>query len=223
VSAFLRGLRPRLSYANVVATLALFVALGGASYAAAVLPAGSVGTAQLKPGAVTPGKLAFPSGVASATGEPREDLSQNECNGGGWPPNLKVAPDCLPPPLGVAPAIPTVHLRLRLPGELVISALVGMSKQGQPQTRANVRTGLVLDGRPIPLVQRGGASEYADFSEATSIQGGQSTEVPIEAVVPVRAGSHAVGIARSAEYSGDGPGDVIVGRVSVIVIELPGA
>jgi hypothetical protein len=37
-----------LSYANVMATLGVFVALGGASYAAVALPANSVGTKQLK-------------------------------------------------------------------------------------------------------------------------------------------------------------------------------
>jgi hypothetical protein len=42
----------RLSYANVVSTLALFLALGGVSYAAVRLPANSVGTRQLKRGAV---------------------------------------------------------------------------------------------------------------------------------------------------------------------------
>jgi hypothetical protein len=46
-------LRKRLSYANVIASLALFVALGGASYAAVSLPAKSVGTKQIKNGAVT--------------------------------------------------------------------------------------------------------------------------------------------------------------------------
>jgi hypothetical protein len=44
--------------ANVVAYLALFVALGGTSYAAVSLPRNSVGTAQLRNGAVTAGKLA---------------------------------------------------------------------------------------------------------------------------------------------------------------------
>jgi hypothetical protein len=44
--------------ANVVAYLALFVALGGTSYAAINLPAGSVGTRQLRSGAVTNKKLA---------------------------------------------------------------------------------------------------------------------------------------------------------------------
>lgn len=43
---------------NVVAYLALFVALGGTSYAAIALPVGSVGTRQLRNGAVTNGKLA---------------------------------------------------------------------------------------------------------------------------------------------------------------------
>jgi hypothetical protein len=43
---------------NVVGYLALFVALGGTSYAAVNLPAGSVGTRQLRTGAVTNKKLA---------------------------------------------------------------------------------------------------------------------------------------------------------------------
>lgn len=44
--------RPKLNYANVIATIALFVALGGAAVAAG-LPKKSVGAQQLKPGAVT--------------------------------------------------------------------------------------------------------------------------------------------------------------------------
>jgi len=43
---------------NAVAYVALFVALGGTSYAATQLPAGSVGTNQLRNGAVTGAKLA---------------------------------------------------------------------------------------------------------------------------------------------------------------------
>ena len=41
-------LRSRLTYANVTATIALFLALGGGAYAASQLPANSVGTAQIK-------------------------------------------------------------------------------------------------------------------------------------------------------------------------------
>jgi hypothetical protein len=48
---------PGLTYANVMATIAVFLALGGASYAALQLPAHSVGTRQLKPDAVTSSKV----------------------------------------------------------------------------------------------------------------------------------------------------------------------
>jgi hypothetical protein len=50
-------IRARLSYGNVVATLALFIALGGTSYAALKLPRNSVGSAQLRSNAVTSSKV----------------------------------------------------------------------------------------------------------------------------------------------------------------------
>jgi hypothetical protein len=53
----LRRIRTRLTFANVVACLALFVALGGSSYAALQLPNASVGTKQLKRNAVTSPKV----------------------------------------------------------------------------------------------------------------------------------------------------------------------
>lgn len=53
----IRNLASRLTYANVVASLALFLALGGISWAAATLPKNSVGSAQLKKSAVTGSKV----------------------------------------------------------------------------------------------------------------------------------------------------------------------
>lgn len=50
-------LRDRLSYANVTATLALFIALGGTSYAAVTLPRNSVGSAQLRSNAVSSAEI----------------------------------------------------------------------------------------------------------------------------------------------------------------------
>jgi hypothetical protein len=52
----MKRFRPRLTYANVIASLALFVALGG-SAVAAQLAKNSVGPNQLKKGAVTAAKL----------------------------------------------------------------------------------------------------------------------------------------------------------------------
>jgi hypothetical protein len=46
-----------LTYANVIATLALFLALGGGAYAAIRIPAGSVGAKQIKSNAVNSSKV----------------------------------------------------------------------------------------------------------------------------------------------------------------------
>jgi hypothetical protein len=46
-------LKGRLTYSNVMATVAVFVALGGTSYAAITLPRNSVGSNQLKRNSVT--------------------------------------------------------------------------------------------------------------------------------------------------------------------------
>ncbi len=53
----MQRIRKRLTFANVVACIALFVALGGASYAATRLPKNSVGSKQLKKNAVTTAKI----------------------------------------------------------------------------------------------------------------------------------------------------------------------
>lgn len=52
-----RSISQRLTYANVTATLALFVALGGISWAATSLPRNSVGATQLRKNAVTGTKI----------------------------------------------------------------------------------------------------------------------------------------------------------------------
>jgi hypothetical protein len=56
------------THATIVAYLALFFALGGVGYAATQLPAGSVGTPQLRNGAVTLKKIARSARIAMARG-----------------------------------------------------------------------------------------------------------------------------------------------------------
>ena len=53
----MRRLKSKLTYANVMATIAVFIALGGASYAATQLPKNSVGPKQLRKNAVTTAKV----------------------------------------------------------------------------------------------------------------------------------------------------------------------
>src|SRR4051812_7277913 len=57
VPRMLAPLRSKLSFANVTAALALFIALGGTGYAAATLPRNSVGSNQIRAGAVGSSEL----------------------------------------------------------------------------------------------------------------------------------------------------------------------
>jgi len=60
-----KRITPHLSYANVMATIGVFIALGGASYAAVAIPANSVGAKQLKKSAVAGSKIK-PNAISSA-------------------------------------------------------------------------------------------------------------------------------------------------------------
>jgi hypothetical protein len=62
-------IRKKLTFANVIACLALFIALGGVGYAATQLPKNSVGARELKRGAVTPPKLS-PAAKKALAGSP---------------------------------------------------------------------------------------------------------------------------------------------------------
>ena len=68
-------IRRRLTYANVIATVALFLALNVGAYAALKLPPNSVGPAQLKNKAVTPKKVS-PAAIKLFTGKKGEKGSQ---------------------------------------------------------------------------------------------------------------------------------------------------
>ncbi len=85
----------KLTYANVMATIAAFIALGGTSYAVAQLPKNSVGGAQLKTNAVTGKKVKngsltaadFARGTlrAGATGDQGARGPQGEAGAAGAP------------------------------------------------------------------------------------------------------------------------------------------
>ena len=64
----MKKIRARLTFANVVACMALFIALGGVGYAATKLPKNSVGSKQLKNGAVTGAKLKAKAVTAAKLG-----------------------------------------------------------------------------------------------------------------------------------------------------------
>src|SRR5271155_939590 len=61
----MKRISAKLTYANVMATVAVFLALGGGAYAATQLKKNSVGTKQIKNGAVTSAKVKSGSLLAS--------------------------------------------------------------------------------------------------------------------------------------------------------------
>lgn len=67
--------KAKLSYANVMATVAVFIALGGSSYAAITLPKNSVGDQQIRAGAVRSSEVRDRSlGVRDLSLEARKSL-----------------------------------------------------------------------------------------------------------------------------------------------------
>ena len=188
-----------LSYANVVATLALFVAVGGGAYAAVELPAGSVGTPQLRRAAVTPSKLRYATasvaGIAAGGGQTLSPSS----------------PDCAPdsPCAFVAPTpdvvLSSADLGLPEAENILISGSVDLAPTDTAAT-ANVYLQVTLDGRPLSGVQ------------VVSVSGG--SVIPIQALATHAAsGRHVVAVL--AAVSGDTA--VAAGNVSLAAIALPPA
>jgi hypothetical protein len=208
----MNGIINKLTYANVVATLALFVGLGGVSYAAITLPADSVGARQLRADAVDLGALRFPLGTVGITDDKVEDLTRNGCNGG---PEIvgNAAPDCDPRNPDSLAGSPTpgreVHVLFRSAGGLLVSAIVGLKNEGAPQTTAHITLGLNVDRRRVAESQ-------------LTITGGQVVQMPIQTFVNVSAGSHTAGLGVRAEYDSSTLGDVLVSAASLIASALPG-
>ena len=181
--SWLRAVSNRLTYANVVATLALFVALGGASYASLVLPTGSVGRAQLRVGAVTPTALGFPLGAQSFNGTSPIDFPRGECNGGTPVPAGQPPPPCAPSRIA-GPSLGNVTLGNS--GELVVSGVVDVRNEAAPGTSATVRLGALIEPQ----------SERQRILDPSSIvlEGGQEEQVPVQGLVTLHAGHHAIGL-----------------------------
>ena len=162
--------KPRLTYANVISTVALFVALGGASYAASSLAPGSVGTRQLRNGAVTPPKLGFgyqSGGVSRSDREIKIRYSPPRCR------------TLCPPPTGGDRRIAETTVRLTRPARLLITATnVVMNNLRQAEV---VNLYDVLNGAPLneeacftQILVLGNTSETVSCTGATStVQAGR--------------------------------------------------
>ncbi|HEY2053338.1 MAG TPA: hypothetical protein VGH14_05315 [Solirubrobacterales bacterium] len=193
-------LRRHLTYANVAATLALFLALGGAAYAASQLPRNSVGTGQLKAEAVTSGKIAKkarkqlrgstgpqgpqgkagPKGAAGAKGATGAKGAQGTQGPKGEPGDLPAfeAFTKPAPPTPFTGAIPVVTVSLG-PGSYATSANVVVRAPGGATT---VTCGLTGGGEAVATVPAGG-SETLSMAANRVLGGAGSAAVTCSAGV----------------------------------------
>lgn len=199
----LKRISEKLSYANIVATLALFIALGGASYAAVTLPANSVGAKQLQPNAVGPGNLRFPLGTVGLTSNASEELKGICCGG------CAVPPPIVPTHGGPAPGR-EVSVTFPRAGDFVVSAIVGLTDESAVQTPVPITLELIIDRRQA-------------LTDEVTVTGGQVTQVPIQTVKKVSAGKHTAGVAARSNGCLDGPGQLRLTHVSLIASASPEA
>ncbi len=206
----LRPIASSLTYANVVATIALFLALGGASYAVATLPADSVGPRQLRARAVTPASLAFPIGATYVVDRARQDIPKGRCNA--LPLPGMPAPPCVLPAIERRVRTPgrEAHFKLTFRGRVLVTAIVGLDDQGPKGTTAEASLAVILDGRIVE-------------QSRLRLLGGEAQRVPLQVPIELDSGSHRVGLTADAhyDYTFDTPGDVIVGPVTITVAALP--
>jgi hypothetical protein len=215
----------RLSYANVIATLALFVALGGSSYAAVELSRGEVKGKHLAANSVSSGKVKNRSLRARdfrAGQLPAGPQGPAGTQGPAGPQGVQGAPGIqgLPGPtqasvgggVGALPADPfevsllSHPIQTRTAGRLFV---YGKARLTVNCTNTFARTGLYVDGDPVP----GSAYTHPQATPTPISIAGVTGELP--------AGNHTVVLATACD-NGDWTGSS-TGAESISAILLGGS
>ncbi len=193
---------PRLTYANVIATLALFISLGGASYAAVSLRPNSVGSRQIQNGAVILPKLGFALGSSSAQVAGPQTIRGFSCGGS----VTGAAPPCPPPP---STALASTSIRLSRRANILVLASTVISEASASPAGTSVQLHVDVDNGRF-------SSPGAPYS-VTALAPGEDASAFLIAMVPgVPAGRHAVHVIAVD----DGP-SVVASGTQVSAVALP--
>jgi len=180
----MRRLPLRPSPATTIACIALFVSLGGVGYATLTLPANSVGTHQLKPGAVTRTKIANnavnSAKIADGTLLKTDFLPGQMPSGSAWA--LSDGLDPLPNP---SLTIRTITVTVPRPGMLLVIGSAEIFDWCKGPGTCFYEYGLYLDGNPIPKSANG-----YDFAA-----GREANRLTFASVVQVQRGTRTLAIA----------------------------
>jgi hypothetical protein len=141
-------LRARLTYANVISTVALFLALGGGAYAVSV-PRNSVGPSQLKRAAVTSAKLKGSSVTAAKV--KNRSLTVND-----FKPGLLTfgtaarADDLDPPPVPSATTVARMTLTNTKAGQVFVLGTLRDPFLTCGADICSAHWGVYVDDKPVP-------------------------------------------------------------------------
>lgn len=183
-------LRPRLTYANAMSTIALFVALGGGAYAVSV-PRNSVGTTQLKANAVTAAKVKNRSLLAS-------DFKRGQLRLG----TAARADDQDPPAAPSGTDVARMTLTTNSPGKIFVIGSLRDPFLSCSDAGCSAQWGVYVDDKPVPNT---GATLSALPGESDGFSFYTLYGVTTEKVA---AGNHVIRIVRT-----DSPGIASVGQL----------
>jgi hypothetical protein len=185
----LSKLRSRLTYANAMSTIALFLALGGGAYAVSV-PKNSVGPKQLKRSAVTAAKLR-PGSVTTTHVKNRSllvgDFRPGQLSFGA----AGRAEDLDPPPAAPKTTVASMTLTTRKAGRIFVLGTLRDPFMTCDGGGCSSQWGIYVDDKPVPntgvaLSAQQGASDGFAYS---TLYGVTSTRLP--------AGAHRIRIGRT--------------------------
>jgi hypothetical protein len=183
-----------LSYANVVATLALFVALGGASYAAITLPANSVRQRQ----------LAFPLGVASQTFNATRRVP------------ISICPPGVPCPAPIGKPLASVVVSLKRAAKLLVLGSTKLLRPPEVPPSDAIQVSIEAD------LQRAGSGQDAGGVNQSPLDDANPT-LQFWQVVSAPAGRQVINLRAGAQATTGPAGDLDADATSITVVVLPPA